>query len=162
MSSYLGCPLLLAVIEERPKQTTVQMIQHRDQEQLVELKGCWELQSKQKWTHTNSDTLLSVMRLIITQNTVFIPVESSAKHSRWTGRREETALSWRDSHLHDRCAAKTKTNRQSKACPIIRFYGLKKIFTLQKSKTIEWFSLDTYRSKFVSKTDPLLLHQNLH
>ncbi len=41
----LGCSLLFAVIEECPKQAAVEVIEHGDQEQLVELKGCWELHS---------------------------------------------------------------------------------------------------------------------
>lgn len=44
--TYLGRPLLLTVIEERTKQAAVEMVQHCDQEELVELKGCWELQSE--------------------------------------------------------------------------------------------------------------------
>lgn len=43
--NVLGCPFLFAVIEECTKQTAVQVVQHCDEEQLVELKGCWELTS---------------------------------------------------------------------------------------------------------------------
>lgn len=38
----------LAVVEERAKATAVQVIQDRYEKMLVELKGCWELQEKQK------------------------------------------------------------------------------------------------------------------
>lgn len=44
----LGCPLLFTVIEECTKQTAVKVVQHCDQEYLIELKGCWELQSEEQ------------------------------------------------------------------------------------------------------------------
>jgi len=36
-------PLLLAAVQEGAEQAAVQVVQHGDQQQLVELKGCWEL-----------------------------------------------------------------------------------------------------------------------
>lgn len=41
----LGRPLLFAVVEKRTKQTAVEVLQHGDQEQLVELKCRRELES---------------------------------------------------------------------------------------------------------------------
>lgn len=41
---YLGRPLLLAVVEEGSKQAAVEVVQHGDQEELVELKRCWKLE----------------------------------------------------------------------------------------------------------------------
>lgn len=53
----LGNPLLFTVAEECPEEAAVEVIQHRDEEQLVELKGRWELRPQKKhaitnpWTH---------------------------------------------------------------------------------------------------------------
>lgn len=44
----LGSPFLLAVIQEGAKQAAVEVVQHGDKEELVELKGCWELQSERE------------------------------------------------------------------------------------------------------------------
>lgn len=43
--TYLGCPFLFAVTQECTKQAAVEVVQDRDQEQLVELEGRWKLQS---------------------------------------------------------------------------------------------------------------------
>lgn len=46
--THLGCPLLFTVVEEGAEQAAVEVVQHRDQEELVELEGCWELQSGER------------------------------------------------------------------------------------------------------------------
>lgn len=44
---YLGRSLLLTVVKECTKQTAVEVVQQCDEEQLIELKGCWELQAEE-------------------------------------------------------------------------------------------------------------------
>lgn len=44
---YLGRSLFLTVVKECTKQTAVEVVQQCDEEQLIELKGCWELQAEE-------------------------------------------------------------------------------------------------------------------
>ena len=45
--TYIGKPLLLTVVEESSKEAAVQVVQHSDEEMLIELKGIRELQNRQ-------------------------------------------------------------------------------------------------------------------
>lgn len=75
------------------------------------------------------------------------PAESSARRSRWTGRREASARRWRGSHLRDP--------------PSVTPQHIKSGFSEAVLSFERHSNLVTYSRKLVSKTDPLLLHQNL-